>query len=185
MNEAIVARRYASALYEVALENQQVEEVYADVRQILNLYGQSRDFMLMLKNPVIPAPQKKKVMISIFEGKINDITLKFFLILASKNREKLTDHICNQFVILYKEANNIHDITIRTAIALSPENRNNILENLQEAIRGRIELHEIVDPSLIGGYQLTYDDKRYDASIRKQINELRRKFTENLFVKQY
>ncbi|MDO9511334.1 MAG: ATP synthase F1 subunit delta [Bacteroidales bacterium] len=185
MKEAIVARRYASALFEVASENQKVNEVYSDIRQIYNLCQKSRDFSLMLKNPVVPAPQKRKIMKVLFDGKIEDISLRFFLILASKGREDITEEICNQFVIIYKEANNIHDITIRTASPLSKENREEILNQLNTVINGTIELEEIIEPALIGGYQLLYDDKRYDASVRKQISELRRKFTENLFVKQF
>jgi len=68
---------------------------------------------------------------------------------------------------------------------MNEENKARIIEKLKPVIKGTIELEVEVDPRLIGGFQLFFDDYLYDASLLKQLKELKKEFSENLFVTQF
>ena len=76
-------------------------------------------------------------------------------------------------------------IFITTAIELDKEIKDKVTALLAEQTKGEIELSEEVSKDLIGGFVLSYDDKQYDASIKKQIKELRRDFDKNLYIREF
>ena len=58
-----------------------------------------------------------------------------------------------------------------------------ILGLLKERSGSNIELTENVDEELIGGFMLSFDDKQYDASLQRQIKNLKKEFDINLYSK--
>jgi F-type H+-transporting ATPase subunit delta len=74
---------------------------------------------------------------------------------------------------------------LSTAVKLDKEITTKVSDLLSEQTKGEIELSEEVNKDLIGGFVLSYDDKQYDASIKKQIKELQRDFDKNLYIREF
>jgi len=183
MKETKVAKRYAKALFELALEMKILDQVMGDARLIYSVCENNRDFVLMLRSPVIKETKKNSVIRSIFGEKIHELTLKFMAIITQNNREGLIQEIASQFLELYKEFNNIISAGIQTAVKIDSETREKVLQVLRDQTKAKIELDETVSEELLGGFVLSFDDKQYDASILRQIKNLRKEFDINLYIK--
>ena len=87
MKETRVANRYAKALFDLSIELKQLELIRADMELLHTVCEQNREFLLMLKSPVIKESKKQAILTGIFAGKINDLTFKFLKVITHNRRE--------------------------------------------------------------------------------------------------
>lgn len=182
MKNTKIANRYAKALFDLALEKEVLDQVKDDMELVALVCQQNKEFRRMLQSPIIYTGKKEAIMKALFENKLQQMSFFFLLIITRKKREAVLEAIANQFVIIYKEFKNITTATLGTAIKLDKTIFDKVSALLGEQTKGEIELLEEIDKDLIGGFILSYDDKQYDASIKKQIKELRRNFDKNLYI---
>lgn len=185
MKNPKLSGRYAKALYDFATEKNLVEEVNSDLKLFAKTLEENRELQVLLRNPVIVANQKHKIFESIFNGTLHDTTYQFLEVLLKKKREPALDTICDEFFKLYNAAHNIRTALIATASPLSESLKDKILALLSEQTHASIELQEIVDPYLIGGFVIKMDDLFLDSSILTKINKLRQEFSQNNFQVQF
>lgn len=171
-----IAVRYAKPLLELAEEKSSLEEVKADMLAFTDLCNANRDFVLMLKSPIIPHLKKAQILKSIFEGKVSALTATFFDIVARKTREQYLPEIAKEFMVLYNDKMGLQVATVTTPIALDSKERQTF-EKLVSDISGKKPLlTEKVDPELIGGYLLNLGDRQIDESISGHLKDLKLKF---------
>lgn len=185
MRVTLLAKRYAQALFDFALEQKAVDKTAEDMLLVEKVIGESKDLRLLLNNPVIDTYKKVEVLTKIFEGKIDVLTLKFILLIAKKGREKYIHYISQAFNKIYKEHNNIVDVTLTTAYKTDKKVKDDILKLLQKITAKNIELEEVVNDDLIGGYKLNLEDYQYDATVKTQLKRLKKNFSDNLYIKKY
>lgn len=176
MSVTRIAARYAKPLLELAQEKNVLEQVKDDLTNFTELCKSNRDFMLMLKSPIIPHIKKAAILKAIFGKKVNEITARFFELVTKKNRESLLPEIAREFVVLYNIKMGLQVATVTTTVALDKEMRKSF-EKLVTDISGRKPiLKEKINPDLVGGYVLQLGDKQIDESISGQLKDLRLKF---------
>lgn len=183
MREVIISSRYAKSLFELSLEMKILEEVKTDMEMIQNVCISNRDFVSFLKSPVIRPDKKVSLFNTLFEGKVQELTLRFLNLIAQKGREAFIQGIAKQFIILYKEHKNIISAKLETAVKLDKDISDKVVDLLKKQTNANIDLVEEVREELIGGFVLRFDDKQYDASIQKQIQQLYKEFDVNLVSK--
>jgi F-type H+-transporting ATPase subunit delta len=183
MRETRVANRYANALFEFAIEMKMLEEIRSDMELLLTVCRENREFLLMLKSPVIKEAKKQSILKSIFEGKINDLTFKFLKVITHNRREEVIMEISEQFIKIYKEFMNILPTTLTSAVKLDAGTRDKIVTLLGDRTNTEIELSEQIREEIIGGFILEFEDKQYDASVLRKIKNLRKEFDVNLYIK--
>ncbi len=184
MNVSLLAERYAKALFELALEKGAVEEVCRDSRNIAKICDESRDFRLMLKSPILNSGKKLAVIRSIFSGKIHELTLNYLLIMVRKKREPFIHAITRQVEELYQAYHNILTVHFTAVIPPDETTRKQVIGLMEKYTRAGIDLRAGIDESLIGGFILKWQDKQYDASIRREIEDLRKTIAKvNLYKK--
>jgi len=176
MSEFRAAHRYALALIGVAEEMKKLDEVSRDLASIEKLVNESREFLMFLKSPVVNNEKKKRMMDEIFQGKLNDLTMKFVHLLASKGREALLPEIIKQFYILRDERLGILHVTTRTAVAFKPDQERQLIAQLEAATKKKVRLTYVTDASLKGGFIVQHDDTVWDASVRRQLELLHERF---------
>lgn len=185
MKEVIVSKRYAKSLFELAIEMKILEQVKADIELIHSVCLSNKDFVNFLKNPVIIPVKKVSVFKALFEDKVQELTIRFLVLIAKKGREAIIRGIAEQFIVQYKEHHNIISAKLETAIPLDRQISKKVVNLLEEQTKATIDLAEEVKEELIGGFVLRFDDKQYDASISKEIQELYKEFNVNLFSKEF
>ncbi|MCK9204780.1 MAG: ATP synthase F1 subunit delta [Bacteroidales bacterium] len=184
MNISLVAERYAGALLELSIEKNLLEEVYHDNLLITSICKASRDLVLLLNSPVISTEKKGIILRDIFQKNVNPITLTYLMIMVRKKREAFIPAIAKKLIELYNDYKNILTVYFKSPILPDAETRKQVFSLMSKYTGKDIDLKAEIDESLIGGFVLTWDDKQYDASIRREIENLRNAIAKvNLYKK--
>lgn len=179
MGSLRVASRYAKALLGLASERDELKAVESDINTLSTLIDSSKEFELLLVSPVVKPDQKKAVLTALLKDKLSEVTFMFIILLVSKGREGAVASIVEEAKSQLRAMNNIQAATVKTASPLDDDSRAKILAQVAKLHNGEVELKEIVDPEILGGFVLRLDDKEIDASIKRQLNTLGRKLTEH------
>tara|TARA_B000000532_G_scaffold239127_1_gene228336 strand:- start:496 stop:1053 length:558 start_codon:yes stop_codon:yes gene_type:complete len=179
MESLRVASRYAKALLGLASERGELKAVESDINTLSSLVDSSKEFELLLVSPVVKPDQKKAVLNALLKDKLSEVTFMFIILLVSKGREGAIASIVEEVKSQLRAMNNIQAATVKTASPLDEDSRAKILAQVAKLHNGEVELKEIVDPEILGGFVLRLDDKEIDASIKRQLNTLGRKLTEH------
>src|SRR5215203_750549 len=178
-----LAYRYSKSLLDLAIERGQLEQVYADMLYLQELNKCSREFLNMLRSPVIASDKKVAVINAVTAGKISELTGAFARLLVTKGREGELPEIITSFIKQYKQHNNIHIVKLTTASPVSEDVKNALIARVrQTSDMQNIELQTSVDPSIIGGFVLQTGDKLVDASISYELQEISRQSENNDFI---
>lgn len=183
MHYSLISKRYAQALLGLALEMNNLDKVREDMEQVIRLCETDREFRLFLRSPVIQPEMKVSVLDKVFEGKIEELSLKFFKLITRHRREPILEQIARQYITLYKEHNNIITTQLTTAAPIDEKIKKEIISLMKDYTSGKIELNEEVDGDLIGGFVLRFEDKQFDSSLRNRIKQLKKEFDDNLYIK--
>jgi F-type H+-transporting ATPase subunit delta len=183
MQNPRLANRYAKSLIDLSVEKNQLETVYADMKYMQAVCAGSRDFVNLLKSPIIKADKKSNIINAVTDGKVGAITKLFNQLLVTKGRESELPEIVEAFIEQYNEIKGIHSVTLTTATEVSDAVKASI-ENKVKAAKGisNIELHTKVDESLIGGFVLEFNNNLVDASIARDLRDVKKQFAKNVFV---
>ncbi|AKD02668.1 ATP synthase F1 subunit delta [Pontibacter korlensis] len=182
MSDIRVASRYAKSLIELAEEKNLVDQVNADMQLFIQVVSQNRDFKLLLQNPIVKSDKKLAIINGVFKGKVQELTLAFFNLIARKNREAVLETVATSFQEQYRTLQGIQTAEVVSAAPLTPALRDELGKKLVAQTGKRIELIERVDPSLIGGFVLRVGDKQIDSSVRNSLRKLRNQFKDNPYI---
>lgn len=183
MTNPRLASRYAKSILVLAEEKGQLEEVYGDMKYLAAVCKQSAEFVRLLKSPVIKTEKKTAIIEAITKGKISKITTLFADLLVKKRREDALPEIVQTFIDQYNEKKGIHRVKLTTAVAVSDDLKQSIINKTKkEAHLQNVELHTEVDPSLVGGFILEFNNKLFDASIIRDLKDIKKQFSENVFI---
>lgn len=183
MHTPRLAGRYAKSLLDLANEQQQLEAVLADMKLLQQLCRQNRDFELLLLSPVVKPDKKQQVLDIILKDRIGPLTAAFMKLLVAKGREASLPAIATTFIASYKAQKKIKTLHITSAAPMSDAVKKGIVDKVAASLPGfTFEMEESVNPKLIGGYVLEMDSKMVDASILRDLNDVRKQFADNLYV---
>ena len=177
--------RYAKALLQLSVEKDYLSQSYTDMIHVDQLCSLSKDFVLLLKSPIVKTDLKLKIINEVLNNKVSESSLRFINIITSKKRESLLPEIVHNFIELYKAQNNIQSATVTTAVPLSGDTKKSVLNYIKNQTKSTIELKELVDESIIGGAIIKMGDKQLDASVSKEILELKQIFNQNLYLQDF
>lgn len=184
MRDIKVASRYAKSLLSIAVENNELETVYKDMLLVGETCSESKELTLLLKSPIIKPDKKEAIVAEVFKG-VSKITTSFMAIVIRKKREGILGDIAYSFIEAYKVHKNIKTAQVTTAVALSEDQRNKIVALIKADGNGDVELHEVVDESIIGGVVLRIGDTQIDESLKRKLNNLEMEFSNNPYVKEF
>jgi F-type H+-transporting ATPase subunit delta len=178
-----LASRYAKSLLDLSVERGVLETVYADMLFLQQLNRGSREFLALLRSPVVAADKKLGAINAVTAGKISEMTIAFTALLVNKGREAELPEIITAFIRQYKEYKGIHVVKLTTATPVSEEMKSAIIEQVRKTSDMKnIELETKVNPDIIGGFVLQAGDKMIDASISYELSQISRQFENNDFI---
>lgn len=178
MAGARAAIRYAKALLSLASDQKAADVVNKDMKLIANTIAESKDLNEALQSPVIPSSTKKAVLLDVFK-KSNKTTLSLIDTLISNNRIDILGHIASKYNQLFDESKGIELATVTTAIALTKDLEKKVLAKAKELTGKNVEVENIIDESILGGFILRIGDVQYNASVANQLSKLKREITLN------
>lgn len=176
MKSTKAASRYAKSLLELAIEQNKLDTVAADLKYLEAVNTETKEFTILLNSPIINSAKKIAIYRELF-GKFEALTLSFIDLITKNRREYMLPQIAISFDQLLKAHRGIVPITIVSAVALNDTTRSLIVSKIQHSSTEKLEVEEIVDSTLIGGFIVRMDDKQIDASVASQINNLKQRLT--------
>ena len=170
------AIRYAKAMYDIASEENSINEVYKDMDLVKDLYSDSLDFKNLLSNSQINYQDKKKAILALIE-KSNYITEKLIDLLIHNKRVSIIGDIAISFIQLYNKHNDVKEATVITASPINEDLKSMILSKINISDHKSVSLTNIIDSSIIGGFIIRFDGKEYNASVKQNLNNLKKELT--------
>ena len=178
-----LATRYAKSILDLAIERGEIEQVYSDMLLLQQICKGNRDFVVLLKSPVITPDKKIKIVEAITAGKVSEMTNAFNRLLINKAREASLPEIAAAFIKQYKDFKNIHTIKLISASPLSESLIAAIVKQVKSTTEMKnIEVETSLDDKLIGGFVLQVGDQLVDASIAHELKEISKQFENNDFI---
>ena len=177
--------RYAKAFLDLSLEQDNLSSSYTDMLSLKSICFESKDLNLFLNSPVVKTDVKLRTFNHIFSNNFSKLSMDFLNIIIKKKRENLMSGIAQSFINLYKTHNNIDTATITTAVPISEDLRQKIINYIKNQGNKQVELKEVVDENIVGGTIIRIGDKELDASVSTSISELRQTFNKNLYVQDF
>ncbi|MDR0363717.1 MAG: ATP synthase F1 subunit delta [Bacteroidales bacterium] len=175
-----VSLRYAKALIELCNEKNLTESVYANMKEMQYLLAESYELRNFLKTPQIDDKTKSSLVKKIFAPYFQEVTVSFLTLLIRKGRSDLIIYIVYQFIELYRQQTGIILAQVRSATPMSETMQQKIVEKVKTATGSdKIEIDVQIDKTLLGGYKLYFNGKSYDASIKKELDEIKSLLTSN------
>ena len=174
MNESLITVRYAKAFYELAAEEKVLDAVRTDMTAILSLAQEVEDFRFFLLSPLIRSDEKNKIFSRLFKDNVHAVTLRLFSLLVENKRENYLEGICRNFLTHYKAEQGIKEASITTAYEIPEEVKEQIHSFVTKYFNAKVELQQLVDPSILGGFVLRVEDQQINASIASQLNKIKR-----------
>lgn len=183
MSNVRLATRYAKSLIGLATERGELEKVFGDMEWLQSLCKGNRDFITMLRSPVIKSDTKGKIVTAVAQNNIGLLTNTFIQLLINKGRESALPEIAAAFIHQYKEIKKIFPVKLTTAYPLSDDLKKAFVDHIKLTTEMQnIELETAVKEDIIGGFILQTGDKMVDASIAYDLKEIAKQFENNDFI---
>ncbi|HYF31928.1 MAG TPA: ATP synthase F1 subunit delta [Chitinophagaceae bacterium] len=178
-----LAGRYAKSLMDLAIERNELEAIYQDMQFLQSVCRNSRDFVNLMKSPVIAPDKKEGIFNAVTKGKISALTASFHQLLIRKGREANFPEIVQAFIDQYKRHKGIYTVKLTTAKPVSEDLKQEIIRKVRsQTPMQNIELKTEVKEDLVGGFVLEMGDTLVDASIAYDLKAIKKQFLNNDFI---
>src|SRR5262249_17851454 len=131
-----------------------------------------------LSSLAIGRKHKTEILTRVFDGHLSDLLFNFLMVLNQHERLELLRPILQGYRDLCDERARRIRVQVRSATSLADDQRQRLQQLLQEAFRLEPVLETLVDPDLLGGLTVRVGDWLYDASVRTQLNTIRKQLME-------
>ncbi len=173
MREERVARRYARALFQAAVQQQAVEEVGNAFQELLRTLEEQPALQQLLRNPLMARERKQQLVQQALGAQTHPLLASLLNLSVRKRRESLLEEVYREYSNLYDEHLGILRVQATTARPLDEMQERALIRSLEQRTGKTVVLDKRVDPSLIGGIVVRIGDTVIDGSLRGQLQRLR------------
>ena len=178
MRDIRVAKPYARALYEAASEQDALVSITADVESLRELIEQSEELTQLIHNPVLSPQFKSETFQQLFADVMQPLTINFFKLLASKQRERYFLAIMDVFSEIVDEAAGRLVAKVTTVVPITPEQEERLTQQLSVYSGKQVRLETTIDAHIQGGFIVQLDDTVFDASVASQLQRLKQQLAQ-------
>lgn len=170
----LVAKRWALALMELALEDENIskEDILDDIEEIAKTINGSDELSNVINNPSISTEEKQIVICKLFQNSIMPIVYNFLFVLNLRKRLGIIEEIAIEFRKELEKIKNITRVNITSAIELNDERKNDIKSKISEKLKKDIICDWGVDNEIIAGLIFKIDESIIDNSVRHKLEDL-------------
>ena len=170
-----IARRYARALFAAAEKAAIIPSVEADLEGINSFLEHSEKNRMFLLSPDFSRDEKLRILDRLFYDRVTALSMQLLRLLLEKRREAEIPLIREEFIRLRREKDRVIYAEIISASPLDDVQVAAIVAKLESQSGKRVEATTQVDPSLIGGVKVAYDNYVLDGTLRGSLNRMREK----------
>lgn len=176
MPRGVAAKRHAQAVFQLALEQGELEKWLEDLKTIATTLSQPQ-LMAILESPKVHPDEKMELISRCLPG-VSQLALNLVYLLVARRRLRLIDQIASEYQRLVDAYQGLEHAEVTTAIPLDEEDKKRLSERLAELTGTRIMLSTKVDPNVIGGFVVRIGDRLIDGSTKSKLDSLRKSLVE-------
>jgi F-type H+-transporting ATPase subunit delta len=165
------ARRYAQAVFEIALEKNELEQWQSDLQKIVAAVG-DETFLAVLESPKIKFEEKSRLLSKI--GGIGPLALNLVMMLVARGGVHMIPEIAVEYGHMLDEYHGIQTAAIVTAVPLDSKDKEKLAANLGAMVGKKVVLEPAIDPDIIGGIVARVGGKLLDGSTRSKLLALKK-----------
>lgn len=170
---SLSAKNYSKALVEMVRDNViSFEDLSKDLATVSEILETSQDLRLTLENPTVSEAVKSQIVEEVFKNEVHPQVVSFLKVLIDKNRFSEFSQIKADYEIKLDDVNKIQAVEITSAVELSEEYRERILQKLSEKLQKNIRPNWKVDENIIAGLIYRINDNVIDTSIKSKLDKL-------------
>lgn len=170
---SLSAKNYSKALVEMVRDNViSFEDLSKDLTTVSEILETSQDLRLTLENPTVSEEVKSQIIEEVFKNEVHPQVVSFLKVLIDKNRFSEFSQIKADYEIKLDDVNKIQAVEITSAVELSEEYREKILQKLSEKLQKNIRPNWKVDENIIAGLIYRINDNVIDTSIKSKLDKL-------------
>lgn len=166
------ARRYAQAIFEIALEKKELERWQSDLQKIVSTVGDGV-FLAAMESPKIKFDDKIRLL-SERLGDVNPLALNLVRLLITRAGIGMIGDIADEYQRLLDGYHGIEPAEVITAVPLDDKDIQKLTESLSALVGKKVVVKSEVDPRVIGGIVARIGGKLLDGSTRSKLAALRR-----------
>jgi ATP synthase F1 delta subunit len=168
-----IAQVYARSLFEVAKENDELDEIHEQLGEFADALDENRDLQVFFFSPYFSSTEKVDGVDKVVEDG-NEHFVNFLKLVAERHRMPAVFRIRREFDALWRQENQLLEVRITSAIDLDEELVKTIGRRIEEQTGKQIDLDANVDPDVLGGLVLRVGNMVMDASVRGRLERLRK-----------
>ncbi len=168
-----LVRRYANALFQVAVENKTLKTIEHDVTLFSEALELNPALNRFLLSPEISREEKENTIQELLGDQLSPEFLNFVRVLLRKGRMNFFPQMAEAYFHFQDAYFNRVKVQATTAVPLSEKDWAAIKKRLVDAFKKEVILEAVVDPAILGGIRIQMDSTVYDASLRGQIERMR------------
>jgi F-type H+-transporting ATPase subunit delta len=177
-----LSSRYARAFYAYALDNNEEDKVYDEMKFLSNSFLTVPELKKFLQNPVLTLDTKIHALETASGGNVTKSSRQFYEFVFDREKHDLLLYIASAYLSVYRKAKNLVYVDLITAVEPDSEFidsiKNHILKEYSDNVI--VEMSISIDPGIIGGFILNVDGKQLDLSIKGELKNLRKSILNNL-----
>lgn len=171
----LVSKTYGDALFELALEQNAVDELSKEVQVVSEALRENEELMKLLEHPKIVKEEKLQIVENIFKGRVSDDLTGFLQLIVNKDRYGEIYAILDVFMDRVREYKRIGVASVTTAVELREEQKQAVTDKLLATTDYEsFEMKYAVDAALIGGMVIRIGDRVVDSSIKHKLELMSR-----------
>ena len=175
MRDETVARNYAETLFELASRNESIQEYGDALGMVAGLLEDDSRFRTFVETPRIDDETKKDVIRKVFRDKAPKQVINLVLITIDKRRQTLLREISAEYLLLLDDHLGREHVEVTVARPLDDTTENVVSERLSKMLGKQAIPHIRVKPEILGGLIVRTGDMIYDGSVRRRLEDLRRR----------
>lgn len=180
MDQGLLPRRYAKALYKYTVERNAAAQMYTAMGILAEAYDANVSLQATIANPFVDNDRKTSILATAADIKEQDKAAEpfkdFVKLLGRHRRMDIMRDTALAYLAIYRREHNIYKVHITSAATLDDTDRNRIQTMVEKHLQGGTAQYSYAtDPALIGGFTVTIDSQRLDASVRNELQQLRQR----------
>jgi F-type H+-transporting ATPase subunit delta len=174
-----IAQRYSQALFELAKDRGIAETASRELDAFVETLSRNAEVADFYDSPVVNREQKIRLLSSVLESRVHELTLNFIVLLVRKRRETIVATVARQMHELLDRQAGRTVAAIATPMPLEQRQLQELAQRLGAVYDTAIIPQTRISPDLLGGLVVQVGDRYVDASVSGKLEELRRHLLES------
>jgi len=169
----LVSKTYAKALFELAVEEQMIDQILAEYEFVKNSFDEFPDFLEIVKSPQLSNDDKIKIINETYGGKVSELLINFFKILVDKKRSNVIRDVYDDYKVMVDNHKGLVVARVESVIPLEA-NEIEVLEAKLNNVTGKtVTIENVINPEIMGGLVVKVGDKVVDGSVKRKLDNMK------------